>query len=238
MGPGKMRAFWDDRARENAAYFVDNQLAYDDPDMAAFWAGGAETVDLILERVAAPAIGPEDVVVEIGCGLGRLTRPLATRAARVRAVDVSAEMLARAREANPQLTNVEWLLGDGVSLAGIDAASADVVFSHVVFQHIPDPAITLGYVREMGRVLRAGGWAAFQVSDDPAVHRAPAGGARLRRRLTALAGRSPRGQDHPAWLGSAVDLGELRAAAEGAGLAVERIADAGTQFCCVLLRRR
>lgn len=76
-------------------------------------------------------------------------------------------MLERARALHAQLTNVKWIHGDGESLSGIADASVDAVFSHVVFQHIPDPRITLGYVREMGRVLRPGGWTAFQVSTDP-----------------------------------------------------------------------
>ena len=231
-----MGGYWDERARENAAYFVDNDLDYAETDLAAFWAKGPETVDRVLARLEAPAIRPQDEIVEIGCGIGRLTRPLAERGERVWALDVSAEMLRRAREANPQLTNVEWVHGDGTTLTGIPDASADVVFSHVVFQHIPDPATTLGYVREMGRVLRPGGWAAFQASNDPSIHRPwrqPLG-----RRLLRALGRAPKGLDHPAWLGSAVELEDLRAAAAAGGLDVERLDGEGTQFCLVLLRRR
>jgi SAM-dependent methyltransferase len=117
----------------------------------------------------------------------------------------------------------------------VPAAGADVVISNVVFQHIPDPRVTLGYVREMGRVLRPGGWAGFQVSNDPAVHRPRRPGAL--RRLAARLGTAPRGRDDPRWLGSAVDLDELGAVAAEAGLASERVVGAGTQFCGVLLRR-
>jgi hypothetical protein len=101
---------------------------------------------------------------------------------------------------------------------------------------MPDPAITLGYVREMGRVLRPAGWSAFQVSNDAGAH-LPPGGVRLRRRLAALAGRAPRGYDDPAWLGSAIDLDALRSTASAAGLAVERVEAPGTFFCTVLVRR-
>jgi SAM-dependent methyltransferase len=147
-------------------------------------------------------------------------------------------MLAEARAHNAELTNVEWILGDGVSLAPIADASADVVHSDVVFQHIPDPEITLGYVREIGRVLRPGGWAAFQISNDPSVHRSRSLGERTRAAIGRPLGRSPRGQGHPAWLGSAIDLDRLREVARAAGMAVERVDGAGTQHCLVLLRRR
>ena len=231
-----MGAFWDERARENAAYFIENQLDYRDTDMDEFWRSGDRVVAKLLERVDAPPIRPQDVVVEVGCGIGRLTRPLAAQAARVHAIDVSAEMIARAKQVNPQLPNVDWVLGDGVSLQPVADASADVVFSHVVFQHIPDPAITLGYVREMGRVLRPGGWAAFQISNDPTIHRR--WGGRLERRIRASLGRAPKGQDHPAWLGSAVDLVELRDVASASGLSVERVIGEGTQFCLIRVSRR
>jgi SAM-dependent methyltransferase len=150
------------------------------------------------------------------------------------ALDVSGEMLSRARELNPSLDNVDWRLADGTSLTGLADGSADACVSAVVFQHIPDPEIVYGYVREVGRVLRPGGWAALHVSNDPSVHR-PRGG--IRPRVRALIGRGPRGQRDPAWLGSAVDLAELRRAAADGAVEVERITGEGTQYCCVLLRK-
>ena len=216
-----MAAFWDARAREDAFFYVDDRLERGAPDLARFWAGGEDVLERMTALVEAPAIGREHAVLDLGCGVGRLTRPLSARAGRVVALDVSAEMLARARELNPGLENVTWVHGDGRTLAGVEDAGVDVVVSFVVFQHVPDPAITLGYVAEVGRVLRPGGWALLHVSNDPGVHRRPL----LRRRP----------EDDPAWRGSAVDLGDLRATAERSGLAVERVVGEGTQFCFVRL---
>ena len=230
-----MREFWDARADEDPFYFVDNRLEYGHPDLERFWASGPEALDLLLTDLGA-AIAPDDDVVEIGCGVGRMTRVLAERAATVRALDVSARMLELAREHNAQLGNVEWILGDGVSLAPIESDSADVCHSDVVFQHIPDPEITLGYVSEIGRVLRSGGWAAFQVSNAPSIHD-PGPVSRLRVGLRAALGRGPHGQNDPRWRGSAVDLQRLEAVAGVAGLRVERVTGAGTQNCRLLLRR-
>ncbi|MGH2955328.1 MAG: class I SAM-dependent methyltransferase [Solirubrobacterales bacterium] len=236
-GADEMKRYWDARADEDPFYFVDNRLAYGDPDVEAFWRGGDELLERILGMLEVE-IEADDEIVDIGCGVGRMTRVLAARGASVRAIDVSERMLELAREHNANLDGVEWLLGDGHSLKPIADASADVCHSHVVFQHIPDPEVTLGYVREIGRVLRAGGWAAFQVSNAPTVHRRSAGLARLRGLLASLVGRAPRGQSHPAWRGSAVDLDEVRRVAEEAGMEVERVVGAGTQFCFVLVRRR
>jgi len=44
------------------------------------------------------AIGPQSSILELGCGTGRITRPLLARGHRVVAVDESAEMIARITE--------------------------------------------------------------------------------------------------------------------------------------------
>jgi ubiquinone/menaquinone biosynthesis C-methylase UbiE len=146
-------------------------------------------------------------------------------------------MLDRAKRENPSLSNVDWILGDGTTLAGVGDASADACVSHVVFQHIPDPAITLGYVREMSRVLRPGGWSAFQVSNDPAVHRRPSLKEQTARAIRAATRRAPRGQSARPWRGSAVALDDVHAAAREGGMRVERVVGEGTQFCLVLAVR-
>jgi SAM-dependent methyltransferase len=226
-----MKAFWDARAREHAAFYVDNRLDYEHPDEEAFWAQGAVDLDRMLDAVGA-RVAPGEEVLDIGCGVGRLTRVLASRAGSVTGIDISAEMVERARANVPEAT---FVVGDGTSLRPLPDAGFDGVVSLVVFQHIPEPAVTLGYVGEIGRVLRPGGWAAFQVSDDPDVH--------IRdyprpSRVKQLLGRPPKGQDDPAWRGSAVDLDELRATADAAGMDLAAIVGEGTQYCLVRCVKR
>lgn len=229
----QMRRFWNARAREDAFFFVDDRQTYRSPDPARFWTG-EEALDYLLEGLDLQ-LRSTDTVLEIGCGVGRISRVLAARARRVVALDISEEMLARARQHNPNLDNVEWFLGDGVSLVGIADGSIDACVSVVVLQHMPDPALTMGYVREVGRVLRPGGWAALQVSNNVAGHR---GEVSVAHRVRALAGRAPRGLTHPAWIGSPVELDALRDAAQQGGATVEKVWGEGSQFCQVLLRRR
>lgn len=226
-----MARFWDARAKEDAFFFVDDRQAYKDTDEATFWEQGETLLDRVLDMLDL-RLRPEDHVVDIGCGVGRLTRALAARVTHVHAIDVSAEMLARARALNGHLDNVTWHHGDGTSLQPLDDDGVGAIVSHVVFQHIPDPEITYGYVREMGRVLAPGGWAAFLVSNDPSVH---AGRHAPPSRLRVMLGHAPRGQRDPEWLGSAVDLDRLADAAAEGGLHVQRIVGAGTQFCFVRL---
>lgn len=232
-----MRDFWDQRADEDAFFFVDNRIRYGDPDLERFWQSGREQFER-MHALLGVEIVPTDEVVEIGCGLGRMTRVLAEQARTVTAIDVSRRMLERASELNPALENVRWLAGDGTTLAGIADESADVVHSYVVFHHIPDPEITLGYVREIGRVLRPGGWAGFQISNDPKSHRRPPFRQLVETTWRGLRGRGPRGQAHRAWRGSAIDLDHLRGTARASGTEIERVIGERTIYCLILLRKR
>ncbi|HEX2085064.1 MAG TPA: class I SAM-dependent methyltransferase [Solirubrobacteraceae bacterium] len=235
MEASRMRRFWDARAREDAFHFVDNRQPYKAADVERFWRDGERDLDTLLSTLGI-TVRQDDVVLDLGCGVGRLTRVLARRAAHVIALDVSPEMLRRAQDLNDTLNNVTWLLGDGESLTGVEDASLDGAVSHVVFQHIPDAKVTLGYVEELGRVLEPGAWAAFGLSTDPRVHEPPAPeqrGTSRRELLQGLAGRRPRGQQAPEWLGAPVPLDALGAVATSAGLVLEQIEGAGTQFTLV-----
>jgi SAM-dependent methyltransferase len=237
MDQRHMREFWNRRAREEPYFFVDDRRAYGDPELESFWAEGERDLGRLLELLEI-RIEPSDTVLDIGCGVGRLTRVLAGRAAHVYGIDISSEMIDHARGHHAALGNVEWFVGDGHSLRPLGDASVDGCISHVVFQHIPDPAVTLGYIAEMGRVLRPGGWAAFQVSNDAGIHRRRRDARTWIRGLAAALGRAPRGQGDPAWLGSAVDLDEAREIAERNGLELDRIVGKGTQFCLIRARKR
>jgi ubiquinone/menaquinone biosynthesis C-methylase UbiE len=230
----RMRDFWDDRAREDAFHFVDPRETYGQPDEERFWRRGEQEVDALLEMLDLE-IRSSDHVLELGCGVGRLTRVLAERAQHVTAVDVSPEMLAQAQDHHDELYNVEWVLGDGETLFGVEDATVDVVVSHSVFTHIPSPKIQLGYVTEFARVLKPGGWAAFTLSTDPGAHKPKppaspqAAGHSRRGFLRALVGQAPTGKDKPEWLGSWVPLDALGATATQAGLLLERIEGSSTR---------
>lgn len=226
---GHMKQFWDERARENAEYYVDNRLDYNDGDKDWFWEQGEKDLDRMLGAVGASLSG-DDRVLDIGCGVGRLTRVCAGRAAHATGIDIAPDMVRQARENLADLTNVEVLEGDGTSLRPLDDGAFTAVISLVVFQHIPEPQVTLGYVREIGRVLAPGGWAAFQVSNDPEIHTKDYPRPSLVQRVL---GRAPKGQDDPAWRGSAVSLDDLRAAAADGGMDVAEVVGEGTQYCLV-----
>jgi 16S rRNA (adenine1518-N6/adenine1519-N6)-dimethyltransferase len=69
-------------------------------------------------------IGPEDVVLEIGPGLGVLTAYLAGRARAVHAVEVDHSLETSLRERLAGAENVELVFGDALDLLGADFAPA------------------------------------------------------------------------------------------------------------------
>src|SRR5689334_17979336 len=112
-GVERMRASWDERAREEPMFFIDSDRR--DWDAEAFRASGERFVAEALSWAGIPTGGAR--ALEIGCGLGRNAAALAARYARVDAVDISPEMVERARAAGlPE--NVHVALGTGRDLAG------------------------------------------------------------------------------------------------------------------------
>ncbi len=92
--------------------------------------------------------------MEIGCGVGRITRQLAESFERVYAVDVSEDMIRRAWQAVN--ANVEFAVIDGIHLPRRDG-SVKAIFSAHVMQHLDNVEIGYSYFREFFRVLVDGG---------------------------------------------------------------------------------
>lgn len=161
----RMRAYWDQKAQVNPAWYVDTSLNYDDPDMERFFSAAD---DIVAEAYTNAPVRPAATgdAVEIGSGLGRICRSLSQHFDRVVGVDISPHMVDRAQKMVPG-PEVQFRLGDGTSLGVVDDASADFVMSFTVFQHIPDRAIVEGYLAEAARVLRPGGVVAFQWNNLP-----------------------------------------------------------------------
>ena len=72
-------------------------------------------------------------MVELGCGVGRMTKALAARFDIVHATDVSGEMVEQARGHCPELGNVHWEITNGFDLSSIGDGSLDFAFSFLVF---------------------------------------------------------------------------------------------------------
>jgi SAM-dependent methyltransferase len=164
-----------------------------------------------------------------------MCRALANRFERVVGLDISAEMVARARDLTPD-PRISFEVIDGTSLAGLADGSVDLVFSFTVFQHIPDPTIIERYVREAGRVLATGGIFAFQWNSIRHA-RLWALRRRIRRLLVGLGRANPYGMEAPEFLGSRVPASRMRRWLAEAGLDVAAISGEGQLFTWAWARR-
>jgi SAM-dependent methyltransferase len=152
------KRYWDAAARKNAAWHVATGFT---SESEPFFASGGRDVDELLARAGLP-LGPADTLVELGSGVGRMTRHFAQRAGHVIAADVSEEMLRHARANLAELDNVEYLEVTGDGEIPIPDSSVDAVFSYITLQHVPTASAQERYFAESVRILRPGGWAFLQ----------------------------------------------------------------------------
>jgi ubiquinone/menaquinone biosynthesis C-methylase UbiE len=142
-------------------------------DEDALRATGEETLGFLQESVG---IRKNDVVLEIGCGIGRVGKLVAPLCQKWIGCDVASNMLLLAAERLRDLPSVELKEISGYDLKGVGDDSVDVVYCTVVFMHL-EPWDRYNYILEAFRVLRPsgriyvdninlcsdGGWKVFEV---------------------------------------------------------------------------
>ena len=164
----KMREDWDARARENACYYVNT--ASEQWSEEEFFRSGEQTVkeEILTDMInICQGKAPGEMrVLEIGCGVGRVTRALAKLFGEVHGVDVSGEMIARAGQFLRDMPNAHVHQNNGKDLSVVGPLEFDFAFSTIVFQHIPSREVIENYVREVNRLLRPGALFKFQVQGD------------------------------------------------------------------------
>lgn len=213
-----MRSDWNDRAKDNAQYYV--QSATRDWDQREFFRSGEISVanDVMPDMltICRGDRSPLDLrMLEIGCGVGRMTRMLARIFGHVTGVDVSDEMIAKARRNLTGIDNVQLMVGDGCTLKGLEDASYDFAFSFIVFQHIPSYEVMESYCREVFRVLKPGSLFKFQVQGWTEIDK----------------------QDLSTWLGYPISPASARKLAKDSGFALAQERDPGTQYYWLWFRK-
>jgi len=107
--------------------------------------------------LAAASLRPGDQVLDLGCGTGQLSLPLAERGARVLAIDISPAMITRLQEhaRNRGLAGIEGIAAPIENLS-LPAGSVDLVVTSYALHHLHDAdkgrVVTAAY-----RWLRPGG---------------------------------------------------------------------------------
>lgn len=159
------RRFWDADSAFEARYrricsSPDFDATTDETTLQSLWE--KETQEALPRILKGIPIQNNWTCLEIGCGIGRLMKPIAARCKRVIGVDLSEKMVNWSRSYLSDTPNTEVRLNNGRSLIGIDDHSIDFVYSHLAFQHITLFEIVECYLREIARVLKPGGYCRIQ----------------------------------------------------------------------------
>lgn len=125
-------------------------------------------------------------VLDLGCGSGRVTAPLAEHGFDVVGVDVSEALVEVARELHP---DVEFRVDDATALSALDESFDYVVFADRGLDDVRPAAARMRAILEAWRVLKPGGVFAFDANNrlnrfvaDPTDRAAVAETARFLRR--------------------------------------------------------
>ncbi len=165
----KVRASWEYLGRTEPHWSVLTEdkfrAAHIGKSREEFFESGWDSVAYLQAFMRRHRIDPAAVhdCLELGCGLGRVTRWLAQEFPSVTGCDISASHLAEAKThlAAAGLTNVELMHLTEPRQLG-DLPAVDLIFSILVIQHNPPPLMQF-LVRQLVRALRPGGVALLQL---------------------------------------------------------------------------
>src|SRR5689334_13039522 len=206
----RMRADWNERAGEDAYYYV--AFGRREQDDEEFFATGADVVRGLEQEMKR--LRARDAALEIGCGPGRLMRPLAKHFREIHGVDVSDEMIKLAKERLKDLPNAHPQHGTGSDLAMFPDGKFDFVYSYAVFQHIPSRDVVFQYLREACRVLKPGGILRCQLNGLP-----------------------PHATRYDTWSGVRIAPEEIRAFAREQGFQLLALEEIWTQYMWITCRK-
>lgn len=168
-----MRDEWNQRAREDANYYVAfGRREQDDQEFLATAADVIRDLEGELKRLPAGVPAASRCALEIGCGPGRLMRPMSRHFGEIHGIDVSDEMITQAQI---KLRDIPWAHvhhANGSDLSRFPSDHFDFVYSYAVFQHIPSAEVVFSYLRETIRVLKPGGFARLQINGLPKTSKA------------------------------------------------------------------
>lgn len=120
------------------------------------WHDGRDTAQCVL-----PYVSPESVVLELACGIGRVSRFVAPHCLHLHCADILQEALTEAKKNLKPYDNVSYHRLNGYDLAEFEPDYFDCVYSFTTFFHF-DFELVVYYLREIQRVLKTGGVAIIE----------------------------------------------------------------------------
>ena len=176
MSVKTLQRHWEEFARTNPFWAIlANPNRTGGWEHAEFFATGEADVELLFSELARLELTCRmRRALDFGCGVGRVTRALATRFGEVVGLDISPEMVRLAKAYNEDRPGCTFAVNTSDRIAQPTGAF-DFVYSRLVLQHIP-PGLASGYVAELVRVLSPCGLLVFQLpTPEPRVEPEPVG---------------------------------------------------------------
>ena len=158
----KMKHDWEQRAQHHSRFWIATEHYHTEEIFAQ---SGHATAESLLEALRGLQ-QPSWKVLDIGCGIGRVLKPLAKYFDTLVGIDVSSTMIAQSKAWLAECPHVATYETSGVDLCEFSDQSFDLVYSYVAFQHMPKPVFE-NYLGEINRVLTPKGYLALQVPIGP-----------------------------------------------------------------------
>jgi ubiquinone/menaquinone biosynthesis C-methylase UbiE len=162
----KYKNDWESLAEHDAlwAILTDESKVGGKWDLVEFMATGEAEIETVINHLAAIGHMPDrnGTALDFGCGVGRLTQPLARRFASCVGVDISEHMIQKAEAIN-RYEHCRYVANADSKLP-FAGAGFSFIYSNIALQHIPEPFST-EYLREFVRVLAPDGVLVFGVQD-------------------------------------------------------------------------
>jgi ubiquinone/menaquinone biosynthesis C-methylase UbiE len=157
---------WEELAKLDPCWAIlsDPSKQFGGWDLDEFFHTGDQEVSRLIESAKRIGYsGGRDTVLDFGCGMGRLTRALSKHFNRCVGVDISEEMIRKARELNGDIANCQFKLNASAELEQFEDDQFDLIYTSIVLQHVPTKAAILRYVAELVRTLKPKGLLVMQI---------------------------------------------------------------------------
>jgi SAM-dependent methyltransferase len=160
-------AEWERNAAKDAYWAVLTSSQYEQTgwNRDAFFKSGKQEIAFLMEYAKKSAL-PIDFsgdALDFGCGMGRLTQALGAVFKKVCGIDISANMIQKARDAlSPFMHNVEFVHNPVTNLGIFECGRFDFIYSNIVLQHIARRH-QIRYLEEFARILNKQGWIIVQI---------------------------------------------------------------------------
>ncbi len=155
-------------AHQDWAAFWDHK-AMSDTDFQATGRGLMDVVGFLytvheIARLLSPR--PTDTLVDVGCGTGLIALAMSPWLGHIHAVDLSANMVERARRNLSHVGNVDVAHG-AITRLDLPDLCCERVLAYSVLQYLGGEAEVARAFRELSRILRPGGRVLLSANPDP-----------------------------------------------------------------------